>query len=446
MNDSETIAALATAPGRAGIGVVRVSGSRCLHIAENMMGRIPEPRYALLTNFLDGQNQVIDRGIALYFRSPNSFTGEDVLEIQGHGGLAVLQLLLERCLELGARMAEPGEFTRRAFLNEKLDLAQAESVADLIDASTAAAAKSAMRSLSGEFSSHIHKLVKSLINLRLRVEATIDFPEEDIELLESSGFRVRIDKIEEELHALLLNAQQGILLRDGAQVVLIGQPNVGKSSLLNSLAGEDVAIVTDVAGTTRDPIRQHIQIEGVVFHIIDTAGLRDTSDTVESIGIDRTWASVGKADIAVLLVDIREGLNERDEAILEKLPSTIHILRVYNKIDTVGECARRVDREGETTLYLSAKTGDGLDLLRQCLLNLAGWRPSSEGIFMARQRHVSALQSAGEYLKAAKERVSQVEFMAEELRLAQLKLNQITGEFGADDLLGEIFSKFCIGK
>ncbi len=446
MIDSVTIAAIATAPGRGGVGIVRVSGPKAGDIMVKIIGRLPEPRHALLADFLDEGREVIDRGIALFFKAPKSFTGEDIFELQGHGGSAVLELLLERCLRLGARIAEPGEFTRRAFLNNKLDLAQAESVADLIDASSAVAAKSAMRSLTGEFSSCIPTLVAELINLRMLVEASLDFPEEEIEYLETASIRARVNGIEVEIGALLLKAQQGMLLREGVHVVLIGQPNVGKSSLLNCLAGEEVAIVTEVAGTTRAPIRQHIQIEGIVFHIIDTAGLRETHDAVECIGIERTWAAVAKADIAVLLVDIRAGINANDEDILQKLPSGIHLIRVHNKIDAAGESARRDVLEKESRLYLSAKTGEGLDLLRHELLSLVGWQSSSEGVFMARQRHVSALQSARAHLAQAKECICQFEFMAEELRLAQLRLNEITGEFGADDLLGEIFSRFCIGK
>lgn len=442
----DTIAAIATASGHGGIGIVRISGPRASFVAEKTIGVLPSTRHALLADFLDEKGESIDKGIALFFKGPNSFTGEDVFELQGHGGPAVLQLLLVRCLELGARLAAPGEFSQRAFLNGKLDLAQAESISDLINATSAAAAKSAMRSLSGEFSSRVLHRVDELVHLRMLVEATLDFPDEEIDFIEAADVQGKLETIDTGLATLLSSARQGLLLRDGVHVVLIGQPNVGKSSLLNSLAGEDVAIVTEQAGTTRDLIRQHIQIEGVVFHIMDTAGLRETSDAVERLGIERTWAAVQKCDIAVLLADIRSGIDANDEAILQQLPTGIRTLRVFNKIDTVGELPRYVNRDGGRAVFISAKSGDGLDLLRQSLLELAGWQPSSEGTFIARQRHISALQSAREHLQIAKSKVDQIELMAEELRLAQEFLNKITGVFGADDLLGEIFSNFCIGK
>lgn len=442
MARNDTIAAIATAPGRGGIGVVRVSGPRVPDIALAILGRDPQARRALLADFKGASGDVIDQGIALFFPGPHSFTGEHVLELQGHGGPAVLQLLLSRCLQLGARLAEPGEFTRRAFLNDKLDLAQAESVADLIDAATAQAAKSAMRSLHGEFSREVHGLVDALIDLRMLVEATLDFPEEEIDFLEAAHAREKLASVREKLERVLLRAKQGSLLREGLQVVLIGQPNVGKSSLLNRLAGEEVAIVTPVAGTTRDTVREEIQIDGIPLHIIDTAGLRDTADEVERIGIARTWAAVEKANLALVIIDAASGLAAEDETILRALPAGLPVLRVYNKIDLVDEAPRG---DGES-VHLSAKTGAGLELLHDRLLQMAGWQQAGEDVFMARERHVRALLEARERTGAADQRWQQLELLAEELKLAQNALNAITGEFTPDDLLGEIFSRFCIGK
>jgi len=442
--NADTIAAIATAPGRAGIGVVRVSGAQVTAIAQALIGKLPPPRLATLANFIEADGSVIDQGIALYFVAPHSFTGEDVLELQGHGGPAVMQRVLARCLEAGARMAQPGEFTRRAYLNDKLDLAQAESVADLIDASSAQAAKSAMRSLQGEFSREIHTLVQGLIDLRMLVEATLDFPEEEIDFLEAAHAKQKLAAICEQLQRVLNKAKQGALLREGLQVVLIGQPNVGKSSLLNRLAGDEVAIVTPVAGTTRDTVREEIQIEGIPLHIIDTAGLRETQDEVEKIGIARTWAAVGKAQLALVIIDAVRGQAAEDQAILHKLPSGLPVLRVYNKIDLVGE-APHLARDGEA-VYLSAKTGEGLALLHDRLLQLAGWQAGEEGVYTARERHLQALYSAKLKLEIAEKNWQQLELLAEELKLAQHALSSITGEFSADDLLGEIFSRFCIGK
>ena len=440
----DTISAIATAPGRGGIGVVRVSGAAVTVIAHGIVGKLPPPRYALLANFCAASGETIDQGIALYFPAPHSFTGEDVLELQGHGGPAVLQRLLARCLELGARLAEPGEFTRRAYLNGKLDLAQAESVADLIDAATTQGAKSAMRSLQGEFSRQIRALVEALINLRLLVEATLDFPEEEIDFIEAAHAKQKLSVIQLQLDAVRARAKQGALLREGLQVVLIGQPNVGKSSLLNRLAGEDVAIVTPMAGTTRDTVREEIQIEGIPLHIIDTAGLRETSDAIEKIGIARTWAVVEKADLALVIIDAQKGLASEDETILAKLPTALPVLRIYNKIDLAGLAphAESLSR----TVHLSAKTGAGIDLLHAQLLALAGWQQTGEDIYMARQRHVCALTEAYARIQNADQYWQQLELLAEELKLAQQALSTITGEFTSDDLLGEIFSRFCIGK
>lgn len=444
--DTDTIAAIATAPGRGGIGVIRLSGKQAPKIATSIVGRLPAPRQAALSCFLGDADEVLDEGIALYFPAPHSYTGEDVLELQGHGGPAVLQMVLRRCLALGARLAEPGEFSKRAFLNDKLDLAQAESVADLIDAASETAAKSAMRSLQGEFSKQVHALTDALIELRMLVEATLDFPEEEIDFLQRADAFGKLSAIKTQLDEVLKTARQGALLREGLQIVLIGQPNVGKSSLLNRLAGEEVAIVTAIPGTTRDTIRQNIELEGIPLHIIDTAGLRDTQDEVEQIGIARTWAAIEKANLALLVIDASKGVVASDLEILEKMPSNLPVLKVFNKVDLSGDVARQAETNGETEIYLSAKNGQGMAFLHDHILRIAGWQPGGEGVFMARERHVRALSAAKGHLIAASERQNQLEFFAEELRLAQNTLSSITGEFNADDLLGEIFSRFCIGK
>lgn len=441
LRPADVIAAIATAPGRGGVGVVRVSGPDVSDFARALLGRLPAPRHATYGPFLDLDGHAIDAGIALYFVAPHSFTGEAVLELQGHGGPVVLNLILQRCLALGARLAEPGEFTRRAYLNGKLDLAQAEAVADVIDAASEAAARSAMRSLSGAFSARIAELVEGLIRLRMLVEATLDFPEEEIDFLKQADAFGRLDRLEASLQAVRAQARQGALLREGLTVVLVGQPNVGKSSLLNQLAGFEAAIVTEIAGTTRDTVREAIQIEGVPLHIIDTAGLRETEDAVEKIGIERTWAAVEKADVALLLVDAAHGVGEREAAILARLPQAIR-LTIHNKIDVQADAPRANDSE----IWLSAKTGAGVALLRAKLLEAAGWQAAGEGAFMARARHLDALARGATHLAAARAAATQLELFAEELRLAQAALSGITGEFTADDLLGEIFSTFCIGK
>ena len=437
----DLIAAIATAPGRGGVGVVRISGVDVGPLAVALLGRLPAPRHATFTRFLDPAGGVLDEGIALYFPAPHSFTGEHVLELQGHGGPVILNLLLQRCLELGARLAGPGEFSRRAFLNGKLDLAQAEAVADLIDAASSEAARSAVRSLTGAFSARIAELVEVLTRLRMLVEATLDFPEEEIDFLRDADAFGRLDAIDTSLRAVRAQAKQGVLLREGLTVVLIGQPNVGKSSLLNQLVGFEAAIVTEIAGTTRDTVREAIQIEGVPLHVIDTAGLRDTDDPVEKLGIERTWAAVEKADVALLLVDAAHGVGPGEAAILARLPEAAR-LTIHNKIDATAEAARTLGDE----VWLSARTGAGVELLRQKLLESAGWQAAGEGTFTARARHLDALDRAAGHLAAARESAGQLELFAEELRLAQAALSEITGEFTADDLLGEIFSKFCIGK
>lgn len=426
--------------------MVRISGTAAPDIAKLLLGSLPAARHAQYGAFKDAQGVTIDRGIALYFPSPHSYTGEPVLELQGHGGSAVLQLLLQRCIELGARLAEPGEFTRRAYLNNKLDLAQAESVADLIEASSAEAARSAMRSLQGEFSAAVRDMVDALIELRMLVEAMLDFPEEDIAPLDINRRNQQLQTIQHRLQFALDSATQGSLLREGARIALVGRPNVGKSSLLNRLSGEEVALVSEVPGTTRDVIRQMIQINGVPLHIMDTAGLRASQDTVENMGIARTHQVAQSADLVLLLLDAEQGITSADEAILADLPAAIPCVRVFNKVDLLAAAGTLHPSDTADTIYVSAKTGDGMAALRAELLRLIGWRDQESGVFMARERHLLALKQAQTHLSRAETVLQRGELFAEELRLAQQALNSITGEFTADDLLGEIFSRFCIGK
>jgi tRNA modification GTPase len=443
--NADTIAAVATALGRGGVGVVRISGSSLQAIANGILGVLPKPRHATYGNFLDDNGDVLDQGIALYFPAPHSYTGEEVMELQGHGGPAVLQLLLQRCLDLGARLAQPGEFTLRAYLNDKLDLAQAESVADLIDANTEEAAKSAMRSLRGEFSAAIHGLVADLIHLRMMVEAMLDFPEEEVEMTDIEHRDAMLYSIRLKLKATLESAKQGSLLREGAHVVIAGQPNVGKSSLLNLLSGEELALVSDTPGTTRDVIHQVIQVRGVPLHIMDTAGLRQSQDEVENMGIARTHQTLSRADLILLLLDAKQGMTAGDEAILAGLPAEIPRLLVYNKTDLLAD--KVIDNaEIHGPVFISVKTGEGLEYLLTRLLDAVGWRDQESGAFMARERHVRALQLAQAHLSQAQIVLTSAELFAEELRLTQKALNEITGEFTSDDLLGEIFSRFCIGK
>ncbi len=423
--------------------MIRISGRGLALLITGLVGRDLQPRHAHFARFKAGDGAVLDEGLALWFPGPTSFTGEDVLELQGHGGPVVLKMLLARCIELGARHAEPGEFTKRAFLNGKLDLAQAEAVADLIDAQSEAAARSALKSLDGAFSREIHTLVDGLINLRMLVEATLDFPEEDIDFLQVADAQGQLHGLQTQLQRVLETASQGRLLREGMHVVLVGQPNVGKSSLMNALAGEEVAIVTDIAGTTRDTVRELILLDGVPVHIIDTAGLRDTEDTVEKIGIERTWAAIGKADLVLLLLDSREGITGHDHAILGRLPPDLPVMRVFNKIDLTGDTPGLV---AEDEVHVSAQTGQGLPELRQKLLQRVGWQGSDSGIFIARERHLDAIRRSASHLSTAASAYRQIEILAEELRLAQNTLSEITGEFTPDDLLGVIFSRFCIGK
>lgn len=463
-NDQDPIVAIATAAGRGGIGVVRASfGAAGAKAAEALMQALCAqqlaPRHAAYVPFLDGAGEAIDRGIALYFPAPHSYTGEHVVEWQGHGGPIVMQLLLQRCLEAGSahglRLAEPGEFTRRAFLNDKLDLAQAEAVADLIEASTEAAARSAGRSLEGAFSGAIHTLVDSVITLRMLVEATLDFPEEEIDFLEAADARGKLSAIRAALTRIQADAKQGALLRDGLSVVLAGQPNVGKSSLLNALAGAELAIVTPIAGTTRDKVQQTIQIEGIPLNIVDTAGLRDTEDEVERIGIARTWEEIAKADVVLHLLDVRSGMNDADDAILARFPENVPMIRVLNKTDLTDEPAtsRELPMQGGhriKEIRLSAKRGEGIDLLRAELLSVTGAQAGGQSVYIARERHLIALRAAAEHLALAaahaESEAQSLDLFAEELRLTQEGLNSITGEFSSDDLLGVIFSRFCIGK
>ena len=440
---ADTIAAVATAPGRGGIGVVRVSGPRTRESAERVAGSVPDARHATRADFRARDGALLDNGIALFFPAPHSYTGEDVLELQGHGGPVVLREILRACVDAGARIAEPGEFTRRAFLNERLDLAQAEGVADLIDASSAEAARSAARSLAGEFSRRIDELVLQLTELRMHVEACIDFPEEEIDPADHRERARRLESVTRSLDALLSQAEQGAILREGLTVVLIGRPNVGKSSLLNRLAGEEVAIVTPIAGTTRDYVRASIVVEGVPLHLIDTAGLREAHDEVERIGIERTWKAIETAGAAIFIEEAGHATDPEQAALLARLPAGMPLARVFNKIDLTGDTAGAMP--GTATFRISAKTGAGIDALRAWLLHAAGWRPQGEGLFIARERHLAALRGAATHLQAARS-IQAFELIAEELRLAQVELGKITGVVAADDLLGAIFSRFCIGK
>lgn len=446
LTPSDTIAAIATAPGRGGIGVVRLSGPAVPAICQALIGRLPPPRHAGHTLFRDAQGQAIDDGLVIYFPAPRSFTGEDVLELQGHGGPVVLRLLLQRCLELGARPAEPGEFSRRAFLNDKLDLAQAEAIADLIEARTGAAARAAVRSMEGEFSDAVRTVGAQLTECRALIEATLDFPEEEIDAPTFRDIGRRLGALEEGLSAILRRSRQGAVLREGLHVVLVGQPNVGKSSLLNRLAGTERAIVTDVPGTTRDTVQEQLELEGVPLNVVDTAGLRETEDTVERIGIARTWAEIARADVVLHLVDARLGFTAEDARLGAGLPQGCVHLVVANKIDLADQAAGLGEMSGMRCIALSARSGDGIERLRDELLHIAGRDQAGEDVFLARTRHLEALAAARDHVAAAGAVTSQLELAAEELREAQECLARLLGEVSADDLLGEIFSRFCIGK
>jgi len=453
----ETIAAIATPPGRGGIGIVRVSGADLNALIAGVIGTALVPRLATLASFRDAHGQALDQGLALHFPAPHSYTGESVLELHGHGGPAVLRLLLARCVELGARLAEPGEFTKRAFLNGKLDLAQAEGVADLIEAATGAAARAAARSLAGEFSREVNAIVAAVTELRMVVEATLDFPEEDIEFVRTHDAAGKLASIRARLAGLLARSRAGARLREGLTVVLVGRPNVGKSSLMNRLVRDDAAIVTPIPGTTRDTVERTVEIAGIPLTVIDTAGLRETPDTIEALGIERTWAAIGQADLALVIVDARDpadALAAEDLALLGRLPKTLPRLVIHNKADLAGEAPRIESREaGEGArrhVWLSALTGSGVELLEAEVLSLAGAEAATEDVFLARARHLAALAEAGIHLEFAATHLAggspPLELFAEELREAQAALSEITGEFTADDLLGEIFSRFCIGK
>lgn len=469
----DPIVAIATAPGRGAVGIVRVSGKGLAPLVQSLCGRELRPREATYLPFRDAQGQAIDQGLALYFPAPHSYTGEDVLELQAHGGPVVLQLLLARCLEAaqgtastgsvlpGLRVAQPGEFTERAFLNDKIDLAQAEAIADLIDASTEAAARSASRSLTGAFSHEIHALRDALIHLRMLVEATLDFPEEDIDFLEKADARGQLERLQATLAQVRQRAQQGALLREGIKVVIAGQPNAGKSSLLNALAGAELAIVTPIAGTTRDKVQQTIQIEGVPLHVIDTAGLRDSDDEVERIGIARAWSEIEGADAVLFLHDLSR-MDQPDylaadaavaASMQQKIPASVPVIDVWNKTDCTSTSVADAAGSGAVnrrSVRISARTGDGLEALRRILLEVAGWQSAPEGVYIARARHVQALAQVDAHLEQAAAQLlipsPALDLLAEELRLAQNALGAITGEFSSDDLLGVIFSSFCIGK
>lgn len=448
-NSHETIAAIATPPGRGGVGIVRVSGEKSLAIAQKILKCTPTPRYAHYGSFYAAKDNVLDQGIALYFPNPHSFTGEDVLELQGHGGPIVLQRLLSRVVELGARLAKPGEFSQQAFLNDKIDLIQAEAIADLIAASSEQAAKSAVKSLQGEFSSEINQLIEQLIQLRIFVEAAIDFPEEEIDFLSDGKVAFQLQIILNQLHKVLSSAQQGILLREGMSVVILGRPNAGKSSLLNALSGKESAIVTNIAGTTRDIVKEEILIDGMPLHILDTAGLRESVDIVEKMGIKKAWEAVKNADRILVVVQADKKIHPEDQLILNQMPSHIPVSIIHNKIDLINKLPGLVKIADKIELWLSAKHHLGIDLLKEHLKSVMGYTQATEGVFMARQRHLDAIKKALRLVESGQEQLhvyAAGELLAEDLRQAQSSLSEITGQFSSDDLLGKIFTSFCIGK
>ncbi len=442
--NNDTIAAIATPSGQGGVGIIRVSGSKAPEIAQKISGLCPAPRYAHYGDFNDQNKSTIDSGLTLYFKKPFSFTGEDVIEFHAHGGPVVLDILLKEILQYDVRPARAGEFTERAFLNDKIDLTQAEAIADLIAADSEQAARAAMRSMQGEFSAVIFLLVEELIQLRIYVESALDFPEEEIDFLADETIAEKLELVKQKLSDVKKSAQQGRLLKEGMTVVIAGKPNAGKSSLLNQLAGQDSAIVTDVPGTTRDILREHIQIDGLPLHIIDTAGLRDSDDVIEQEGVKRARQMIEKADRILFVVDI----NDEDKTILDSLPKDITVTTIHNKIDTINRSPEIIEQQ-QTDIYLSAKTGDGIGLLKQHLKNCMGYQQKTEGQFIARRRHLDAIDTAEEHLKIADKNLHELkagELLAEELRFAQQALSSITGEFSSDDLLARIFSDFCIGK
>lgn len=454
MLTNETIIAQATPPGRGGVGIIRISGAKTELVAQAVLNKIPTVRKADYLSFLDEEQQTIDQGIAILFKAPNSFTGEDVLELQGHGGPVIMDMLMRRILKIdGIRMARPGEFSERAFLNDKMDLTQAEAIADLIDATSERAVKSAMNSLQGEFSKKINTLTESLIHLRIYVEAAIDFPEEEVDFLADGKIAQALYKIMDNLTAVQKEAKQGAIIREGMKVVIAGRPNAGKSSLLNALAGKESAIVTDIAGTTRDVLREHIHIDGMPLHIIDTAGLRDSPDRVEQIGIERAWEEINNADQVLFMVD-GTTTDATDPAeiwpdFIDRLPSSIGLTVIRNKMDLTGESPVAVEDQGHSIFKISAKENLGLDELKDHLKQCMGYQSNTEGGFIARRRHLDAIEKADEHLQIGKMQMEIYmagELLAEELRLAQEQLSEITGEFSSDDLLGRIFTSFCIGK
>ncbi|MFC0322299.1 tRNA uridine-5-carboxymethylaminomethyl(34) synthesis GTPase MnmE [Gallibacterium melopsittaci] len=454
MVQTETIVAQATPPGRGGIGILRISGPLASEVAQQVLGKCPKPRMADYLPFKDSDGTILDQGIALFFKAPNSFTGEDVLELQGHGGQVILDILLKRILQIhGVRLARPGEFSEQAFLNDKIDLAQAEAIADLIDASSEQAARSALKSLQGEFSKQIHQLVDQLIYLRTYVEAAIDFPDEEIDFLADGKIENLLNQIIQQVDNVQAQAKQGSLLREGMKVVIAGRPNAGKSSLLNALAGREAAIVTDIAGTTRDVLREHIHLDGMPLHIIDTAGLRIATDEVERIGIERAWQEIEQADRVLFMLDSTTTKETLPEKIwpdfMSKLPQSMPVTIIRNKADLSGETKGISLENGYTTVTLSAKTQQGIQLLKEHLKESIGYQTVTEGGFLARRRHLEALNQAAEHLQCGHVQLTQFyagELLAEELKMAQNALSEITGEFTSDDLLGNIFSSFCIGK
>ena len=444
--NQDTIAAIATSPGNGGVGIIRISGTLVPEIAKHLLNKPLIPRYAQFSPFIDGDGGIIDSGISLYFPAPASYTGEDILELQGHGGAVVLDMLLRRVISLGARLANPGEFTERAFLNDKLDLAQAEAVADLIESSTEQSVRSAQKSMQGEFSNQINELVTELTELRIYVEASIDFVDEEIDFLTDGVVEKRIVNLLQRIQQIQKTAQQGRLLRDGMTVVLVGKPNAGKSSLLNALAGHEAAIVTDIAGTTRDVLRERIQLDGMPLHIIDTAGLRDSENSIEKEGIRRAHLEIQKADKILLLIDAREA--ESDE-LLKTLPTHIPITKVFNKIDLLNIEPEIKQTEEGFNCYLSIKTGQGMSLLRHHLKESVGFNEATDNVFIARRRHIEAIRAGSEFVESALSQlqINQAgELVAEDLRHAQMRFSEITGKVTSDDLLGKIFSSFCIGK
>ncbi|WP_394204934.1 tRNA uridine-5-carboxymethylaminomethyl(34) synthesis GTPase MnmE [Shewanella waksmanii] len=451
---TDTIVAQATAPGRGGVGIIRISGDKASDVAMAVLGHLPKTRYADYCDFKHQNGDVIDQGIALFFKGPNSFTGEDVLELQGHGGQIVLDMLIKRVMEVdGIRIAKPGEFSEQAFMNDKLDLTQAEAIADLIDATSEQAAKSALQSMQGEFSTQVHDLVEKVTNLRLYVEAAIDFPDEEVDFLSDGKIAGSLNGIIEQLDDVQRSAKQGAIIREGMKVVIAGRPNAGKSSLLNALAGKESAIVTEIAGTTRDVLREHIHLDGMPLHIIDTAGLRDTTDTVEQIGIERAWAEINSADQVLFMVDgtTTDAVDPHDiwPDFIDRLPNNLGVTVVRNKADLTGEPMASSHEAGQHIFRLSAKTGKGVDELKDHLKSLMGYQSNLEGGFIARRRHLEALDLATSHLLLGKEQLEVYqagELLAEELRMTQLALSEITGKFTSDDLLGKIFSSFCIGK